>query len=69
VEEIGMTPSELLSDFDFGPGDPRQGFLTICLYSLYLADHVSELRDATDFRQWLLDLALAARERGREKVA
>jgi hypothetical protein len=56
-----MTPTELLIDFELGPGDPRQSLLQILLFSRYLADHVDDLRDAGDFKQFLLDIAEAAR--------
>lgn len=64
-----MTPRELLSDFDFGPGDSRQALLYARLLLHCLADHVYDLRDAGDFREWLLELAEAARELGKEKAA
>jgi hypothetical protein len=61
-----MNPHDLLSDAPFPPGDRREQLLQARLLLNYLADHVyhAELRDATDFRQWLLDLAEEARNLG-----
>jgi hypothetical protein len=64
-----MRARDIIVDLPPAPGDPRQNLLYARLLLLYLADHVSELRDATDFRQWLLDLAKEAREIGKEKAA
>jgi len=57
-----MNSHDLLSDFQFAPGDPRQAQLQLRLFLLYLADHVYHLRDATDFRKFLLDMAEAIRQ-------
>lgn len=67
-----MTPSELLSDFDFGPGDTRQHLLSARLLLHYLADHVylANLNsgdrvagsDATTFKIWLHELSEEARQ-------
>ena len=56
-----MTPRELLSDLPLGPGDQRSNLLYARLLLIYLADHVYDLRDASDFRVWLLDLAAELR--------
>lgn len=52
-----MTPHDLISDLPLGPGDARANLLYARLLLLYLADHVYDLRDASDFRHWLLGLA------------
>lgn len=61
-----MTTHDLLSDFDCGPGDTRQGLLYARLLLRYLADHVyvaePKLQDATDFKRWLRELADEARK-------
>ena len=57
-----MTPRELLSDLPLGPGDQRANLLYARLLLIYLADHVYDLRDASDFRVWLLDLAAELRQ-------
>lgn len=56
-----MTTAELLSDFDFPPGDRHADLLLIRLFCLYLADHVYGLSDAISFREWLLGIAETAR--------
>src|ERR1700688_2367615 len=59
-----MTPRGLPPDLPLGPGDQRANLLYARLLLIYLADHVYELRDASDFRSWLLDLAAGIRNVG-----
>jgi hypothetical protein len=58
-----MNAGDLIVDAPFPDGDRREQLLQARLLLNYLADHVyhAGLRDATDFRQWLLELAEAAR--------
>jgi len=65
-----MKPRELLSDFDFGPGDVRAELLYVRMLLSYLADHVyaaelsagGQLHDAMDFTAWLRELSDEARK-------
>src|SRR6266849_8102088 len=64
-----MNSKDLLSDFDFGPGDPRPSLLLLKLFTRYLADNVYDstlnsgerISDATAFKIWLRELSEAAR--------
>lgn len=61
-----MTPSELLSELPLAPGDKLAALFQLRLLLICLAGHVYELRDAGDFRQFLLDLAEEARKAAQE---
>jgi hypothetical protein len=70
-----MKPSELLSDFEFGPGDVRANLLSARMLFQYLADNLYSAdlasgdrvasSDVTTVKTWLHELSEAAREMSR----
>jgi hypothetical protein len=68
-----MTTFDCIADLPLPPGDGRQSLLYARLLLCYLADHVysaePQLRDATDFRNWLRDLSDEVRKLSQAKEA